>query len=162
MGWTILFAVLAAFAQFGNAWLGWTATHSARRPTAARRRLYNVLFGLTGVVCVGMAAYRSGRLERTFRSMKKWLVRLVQPRKQRWPKASTFIDIHGLITISTQSNFRVTRLDTEQNQSLDFPSRPKLLTRYATVKKSRKPCGQYQQPDKHQTLVRPSVETKFS
>ena|SRR3989442_8292126 len=61
---TIILAVLVALTQFCNSWLGWRMTLNTEPLSPRKRKLYNwmfVLFGLFGVICVGILAYRSYR-----------------------------------------------------------------------------------------------------
>jgi hypothetical protein len=67
MGLTIFLGLLAASAQFGNSWLGWRVNNIPSPLEPKRRKVYDFLFvlcGLTSVICVGLIAYRSGRIER--------------------------------------------------------------------------------------------------
>lgn len=65
-------AAVAALAQFGNSWLGWNVTNAPTPMTTRRKGIFDLLFvtcGLTSIICVGVIAYRSGRVERAHFSL---------------------------------------------------------------------------------------------
>ncbi len=70
MRWNIILAVLAAFSQLGNAFLGWKIVGKSLTPKEQRN--YDALFiiiGLVGAALVGVIAYRGGRQERAHFAM---------------------------------------------------------------------------------------------
>ena len=68
MFWSVVFACLAAIAQFTIARMGYYLTGKSLSPR--KKFMYDCLFwlfGVMGVVFVGLLAYWSGRLERGIR-----------------------------------------------------------------------------------------------